>query len=205
MSNERPESHSEKPLPALGPQSAAEFSEKPLPPIGEREPETEEQERESEGLAVASQIMELQQRGHKGANWFFWVAALSVVNSISVHGGMSGYFVVGLGITLIVDGLAKVLGEQNPDFDIGLKVFAIGFAVAAALVVTAFGLLARRGALIFFAIGMFLYLLDGLLFLLVQGLMSVAFHAFALFWMWSGFSAFRQINAIQATLVEDAD
>lgn len=207
--SERPsEEFSEKPLPtpsSAGAEGSTEFSEKPLsPPAVESEPDAEP-EPDAAQLASLARILELQARGHKGANWFFWVAGLSIVNSISVHGGMTGYFVVGLGVTLVVDSIAKAIGEQHPEFDIGLKAFGIGFAVVAALVVTFFGWFARKGVLIIFAIGMILYLFDGLLFLILQDLMSVAFHGFALFWMWSGFSAFRQIRAIEAELREQVE
>ena len=129
-------------------------------------------------------ISELRERGQRGANWFFWVAGLSIVNSIAVHGGATGYFVVGLGITLVVDSIAKAVGEQNPGLQIGLQVVGTSFAVVVGAIVAGFGWLARKGMVIVFGLGMFLYLLDGLLFIVLQDFMSVAFHAYALFTMW---------------------
>jgi hypothetical protein len=187
--------------------SSEEFSEQPLPPQpASAEPESDPDDAtDSKRHASVARILELQERGHKGANWFFWVAGLSLVNSVIVHGGGTISFVVGLGITMVVDAIAKTVGEQHPEMDIVFKVLAIGFACTAAIMVTGFGWLARRGILIAYAIGMFLYLLDGLLFLFLQDLMSVAFHGFALFCMWSGFSAFRQLNALQTELREQLD
>jgi hypothetical protein len=183
-----------------------DFSEQPMPPPPGAEPERDPDEKDGAARhASVARIMELQERGHKGANWFFWVAGLSLVNSVIMHGGGATYFVVGLGVTLLVDAVCKDVGEQNPDIHTLLRVFAIGFALAVAVMVTGFGWLARKGILIVYAIGMALYLLDGLLFLVLQDLMSVAFHGFALFWMWSGFSAFREINKITAEMSEPPD
>jgi hypothetical protein len=148
--------------------------------------------RAAQRRSAAARIRELQERGLKGANWFFWVAGMSVVNSIVLHAGGQFFFVVG--------SFAKAVGEQNAGLDAGLKIFAIGFSVVAALIVAGFGMLARKGYLIPFAIGMVLYLLDGLIFLAFQDILSVAFHGWALYCMWCGFSAFRQIKAVEAEL-----
>ncbi len=47
---------------------------------------------------------------------------------------------------------------------------------------------------------MILYLLDGLIYVLVGDWMSVGFHAFVLFGMWSGFSAYREMKQMKAVL-----
>ncbi|MCK4829211.1 hypothetical protein KA005_76515, partial [bacterium] len=47
-----------------------------------------------------------------GANWFFWIAGLSLVNTIVFLFDGSIYFVVGLGITQIVDGIFYILGTE---------------------------------------------------------------------------------------------
>jgi hypothetical protein len=202
MADSSSEQFSEKPLPARtggGRQADGAFSEKPLPPPSDSDLDLKN-ERAAVRRAAEARVFELRQRGHRGANWFFWVAGLSIVDSVVAHGGGSLFFVVGLGVTLVVDAFAKAIGEQNADLDNGLKIFAIGFAVVVAIVVCGFGLLARKGYVIPFAIGMVLYLFDGLIFLLFQDVMSIAFHAWALYWMWNGLSAFRQIKAIEAEL-----
>ena len=51
-----------------------------------------------------------------------------------------------------------------------------------------------------FALGMILYLLDGLIYVMFQDWMSVGFHAFVLFGMWNGFNAYRQMKAMKAAL-----
>src|SRR5260370_4340546 len=63
---------------------------------------------------LAAQIRALQQAGQRGANWFFWVAGLSVLNSLLIHSGAGIYFVVGMGLSLLADGLADHLSQQHP-------------------------------------------------------------------------------------------
>jgi hypothetical protein len=182
-----------------------QFSEQPLPPL---RTEAESEARDAQVTArqvLIGRIADLREQGLKGANWFFWVAGLSIVNSVIMQGGGDLYFVVGLGVTLIVDGITKAVGEQNPEMAMTLKIVAVSFAILVAAVVAVFGWLARKGILAIFVIGMFLYLLDGLLFLMLQDLMSVAFHGFALFWMWSGFSAFRKMHAAEMELRDQLD
>ena len=204
MAEPSSEQFSEKPLPAASggaPHANGAFSENPLPPLPEVEAEpSPEEERAAARRAAEARIFALRQSGLKGANWFFWVAGLSIVNSIVAHTGGDRYFVVGLGVTLVVDGLAKAIGAQHANLQGVLMAFAIGFAVAVAIMVTGFGLLARKGYVIPFAVGMILYLCDGLIFLLFQDFLSVAFHGWALVWMWNGLSAFRKIKAIEADL-----
>ncbi len=53
-----------------------------------------------------------------------------------------------------------------------------------------------------FVIGMILYGLDGLIFLPVQDYLSFGFHLFALFFIFKGFSAMRELNKITVPLIE---
>ncbi len=155
-------------------------------------------------VALRMQLLALDQRGRIGANWFYWVAGLSLVNSVVLQSGGHGYFVIGLGITVLVDTFTGEMAKQSPDIATTLKALALGFDVVAAAIVAGFGWLARNRYLAVYAIGMFLYLLDGLLFLLFQDWLSVGFHAFALFCMGSGFAAFRKLDAMERSLTSQA-
>lgn len=150
--------------------------------------------------AVRAELAQLHARGTSGAGWFFWIAALSLVNSIISLTGGDRHFVVGLGVTFAADIVARVVAEQNPEAATVAKGVAFGFSVAVAGVLCLFGWLARRPLLPVFIIGMVLYLLDGLLYVLFQDWMSVGFHAFVLFGMWSGFQAYRQMLSMKAAL-----
>jgi hypothetical protein len=149
---------------------------------------------------AAASLADLEQRRTAGANWFFWVAGLSLVNSAILLRGGDTFFVIGLGITLIVDSMAQGIGNAEPELATTVKVAAFGFDLLAAAGLCLLGWLSRKGVLVVMALGMFLYLLDGLMFVLAQDWMSVAFHGFALWCMWQGFAAGRQFNALGVDL-----
>ena len=94
-------------------------------------------------------------RTQAGANWFFYIAGLSVVNSIIFLLHQNIQFVVGLGTTQVINALSK---GSVPGIVLGVIVAGI-FAL--------FGVFARKGQIWAFWVGMVLYLLDGLLILLV--------------------------------------
>jgi hypothetical protein len=153
----------------------------------------------SQEAEAATELLQLQSRHANGANWFFWIAALSLINSVIVHAGGEWSFVVGLGITQFIDAVAAVVAVEA---GAEAGVFATGFAFAADLVVAGafvlFGVLARKRHGWAFVLGMVLYGLDGLLFLLVGDWLSIAFHVFALFGLGSGLAAAHKITAMSA-------
>ena len=152
--------------------------------------------------AFLAQIAELVQRAAGGANWFFWVAGLSMINSLILLNGGETFFVIGLGVTLAADILARSIALEAPELTTLVTGISFGFDVVVALIVCGFGWLSRKRHLWAFALGMVLYALDGLLFVLIEDWMSVGFHAFALFCMGNGFLACRRLNAIERSLAE---
>jgi hypothetical protein len=150
---------------------------------------------------LAAGLAQLDQRGRSGADWFFWIAALSLINTAITHSGGDRHFIVGMGITQIVDVIAAEIAKQSPEAKAVIVGVAIAFSVVCSLVAAVVGYLSRNRWQVIFGLGMFVYLLDGLLFVLVQDWMSAGFHGFALFCMWGGFSAFRQLAVIEKQLV----
>ena len=135
-----------------------------------------------------------------GANWYYWIAGMSVVNSIVVL-FFSGdwHFIVGLGITQVIDAIAMEITKDMTGGIAILKALAFGFDTAVALVFALFGFLANKRMGWAFVVGMVLYGLDGLLLLLVGDYFSFGFHVFALFCIGKGYSALRTINRTLAT------
>jgi hypothetical protein len=124
-----------------------------------------------------------------GASWFYWIAGLSVVNSIIAFSGSGGGgFVVGLGVTQLIDGFGQSMEG-------GGKMVAIFLDVIAAGIFVLFGVFANKQHTWAFIVGMLLYALDGLLFLLFQLWLGLGFHAFVLFCLFRGFQACRALNA----------
>ncbi len=139
--------------------------------------------------AYRAQVAVAQAGIKRGASWFDWIAALSIVNSLIVLFNGNWHFVLGLGITEVVDYLAQRGGSTKGQ--------VIGFVVT--LAVAGFfwlmGRFAKQGQRWALIVGMFLYVLDGGLLILGQDWLSVAFHAYALFMLTKTFGAIKQFEA----------
>ena len=148
---------------------------------------------------LKQQLAELFERGKNGAGWFYWVAALSLINSVIMLSGGDFGFALGLGVTLFADALAvNVPAEGNKLMPI---VIAAVFDAVVLGMVALCGWLSQKRILPIFALGMFLYFLDGLIFVfLAFDIVSIGIHAFALFSMWNGFLAYRQLNQLERQL-----
>jgi len=121
-----------------------------------------------------------------GANWFFWVAILGVINSLIVwyFGLWSQFF--GLGATQYFDAQMVAAGAESQR----LTGLAINIGIAAVL--AAFGYLTRKGGDVAFIIGMFLYVFDSVIALGYRDFFGFGFHMFALFFMFKGLLASRR-------------
>jgi len=159
--------------------------------------ETESEEVES----VLTGEAEIQGTFHSGANWFYWIAGLSIVNSVAMLVGSEWGFVLGLGITQVFDAIALGVTEEteiqglSQGVSIGVRVFVFFIDLIIALVFVLFGWLANRRHGWAFIVGMVLYAMDGLIFLLVGDWLGVGFHGFALFCIFAGYSALRKLQA----------
>jgi hypothetical protein len=136
-----------------------------------------------------------------GANWFFWIAGLSFINTIiaRLEGGWT--FVMGLGFTQVIDVIASLIemeiGSEYATIVL-LANLAIDLVVIGIFVV--FGILARHQHRWAFIAGMVLYALDALLVLWLEDYLALAFHAFALFGIYKGLAALRKIKAMDRVI-----
>lgn len=121
-----------------------------------------------------------------GANWFFWIAALSVVNSLIVNFWPSVYTPFGLGATQSV-GLA--INQASSEM---MRWLGLAFNLLFAAFFAMFGYFGRRGSDMAFIVGMFLYFMDALLVLSYRDIFAFAFHILALFFMFKGLLANRR-------------
>ncbi len=148
----------------------------------------EAEKEETVPQADAGIAEEYSQRMKSGANWFYWVAALSLVNSIIILTGGTWNFIVGLGVTQFIDGFMQALSGQQGGFS-AFSVMALMLDVLVAGIFALFGYFAGRGSVAMFIIGMVLYVFDALIYLLVGDWLAMGFHAFALFFMGKGLMA----------------
>jgi hypothetical protein len=129
-----------------------------------------------------------------GANWFFWIAGLSLVNSVVLLAGSNWGFIIGLGITQFIDAIGLAIAEE---VGIAGKIIAFILDIVAAGIFVLFGVFARKKHSWAFIVGMVLYALDGLLFLLVKDILSIGFHIFALACIFSGLKALNKLEQAQ--------
>jgi hypothetical protein len=150
--------------------------------------------------AKLKEKLRLERRFNEGAKWFFWIAGLSVVNSIILFAGGKWNFLIGLGITQLIDGISIIIAKEvGPNAGMVIRAIALGVNVIIAGIFVLFGILAKRykwG----FIVGMIVYALDGLIFLMVPDFLSIGFHLFVLYGLYGGLKAFGQVKQSDSAL-----
>jgi len=127
----------------------------------------------------------LKRTARRGGNWFYWIAAASLVNTALYYGGAPISFAIGLGVTQLVDGF---VGGIAPQF----------YYLSAAIdVVIAAGFIGS------FIVGLTLYAFDALIYLALMILgrapmtiISIIWHGVALYFVWKGFQAARELKSL---------
>ena len=122
-----------------------------------------------------------------GASWFYWIAGLSLINTISAFTGSDWRFIVGLGITQLLDAFGTQFGGAGKIVVLVLDLLAAGSFVL-------LGVFAHKCRKWAFVTGMVLFALDGLIFMLVQDWIGVAFHVFVLYCLLQGLKACQELN-----------
>jgi hypothetical protein len=131
--------------------------------------------------------LELERGIKSGGSWFYWIAALTLVNTImSVSGSESG-FVLGLMFTLMVDAVAKGIGGLGVGIAVVIDAFAIGFFIL-------LGIFANKQHKWAFVVGMVIYAFDTLLTLVAQSWLGLGIHIFAI---WSIFIGYKKIQQLR--------
>lgn len=122
-----------------------------------------------------------------GADWFLWLAILSVINSLIVYFYNTPNTPVALGITQWLDGTHAGIGSSMSTGWLIINILIAG-------VLAMFGLLARRGNDIAFVVGIFLYLIDAFLVIGLRDLFGFGVHLLGLFFLFKGLLASRHIR-----------
>ncbi len=147
---------------------------------------------EAAGRAAA---LKIERQFKNGANWFFWIAALSLINSMAMKVGSSWHFIVGLGITRFLDAVARTVHVRtNAEFQAVILFMDVCFPALFA----AFGLAALKRSSDGFVLGMILYGLDALLLLLVFDVIGIVFHVIALIFLLRGWAALKKMPEMPA-------
>ena len=121
-----------------------------------------------------------------GGTWFCWIAGRSLVNALISALGMDWGFALGMAITSFFDALGEeIAGEGAAGNWLGFALQLIPIGATAALGYLA-GYKRQRWA---FVVGMVVFALDGLFFVLALAFVGIIIHGYALFAMFKGFRA----------------
>lgn len=150
------------------------------------------------------QKQKLMNRMRSGASWFYWIAALSVINTILIEFGSSINFIFGLGITQIIDALVFQWGfDLAPDAFTVLRVFGLAITLLIVLIFVLFGIYANKRQRWAFIAGMIVYAIDALAVLFVweqPDFLAFAFHLFVIWGLIRGLGAISQLEQLDDAL-----
>jgi hypothetical protein len=139
----------------------------------------------NERLAVSKMVAAT--RARSGARWFYWIAALAMVNSLVVYFGERFDFGARLGFASLADTLVKRAGSAGTVLDIVINGVVAGVFIS-------FGYFAAKARKWAFLLGMALYLADGLLLIERRHILSLGFHTYALYGISRGLAAAKQVQ-----------
>lgn len=142
----------------------------------------EVQKIQNEQIKLLESKMRVERQLFNGASWFYWIAGLSILNTIVYVMGFNLNFVLGLGVTQVIDAFAYY-GSGT----IKLIAFILDIIVAGIFVL--FGVYAKKRHVWAFITGMIIYTADALIFVFVKDWIAVGFHVFALYWVYKGLQA----------------
>lgn len=128
-------------------------------------------------------------RMRRGASWFFTIGVLSGINSVLQIFNAHIHFIFGLGITQVVDSMAKQSSNGT-----AVLLLMDGLFIGLLLLCGKWARERSQGA---FLGGMIAYALDGLLLLLFNAWIDAAVHAYALYRMWQGYAASRELEQLE--------
>jgi len=133
---------------------------------------------------------------NSGVKWFYYIAGLSLINSVFALAGSGWSFLAGLAVTQLITGFAVALNKQGGAV---ITVVAIVLNLIAAGIFFLLGAYGKKRHSWAFLVGMIGYGADTLLCILLGFLdarlfFSAAFHAYALFNLYKGFKASRELS-----------
>lgn len=154
-------------------------------------------EKKESSIVFEFEVESLTEDIQKAASWFFWIAGLSLINSLIFYFSAGVYFVVGLGISQFMDGFVTRI-MNGPSW----------IALIPSLMISGFfiyiGYRSRKYDKWAFVVGVVVYTLDALIYMYIEEWMAVGFHIFALVMISRGFFKVFEYNKASKQLEEQA-
>lgn len=163
----------------------------------------------------------LEDERRKGINWFYWISALSIINSIIIHYGSNRSFVVGLGITRLIDYRVDLSFRSMPFLyrlfnpilfsyrllernlmraDISPDTTRLFVSILLGAVFILFGVLGNKNMVWAVVTGMVVYAIDTLILLGIADYLGVVFHIFVLVMLYGGLRAVMTLNKTRSAV-----
>lgn len=153
-------------------------------------------------VAAVQKKIALENKIKAGVNWFFWIAGLSLVNTMIYLFGYTLTFVVGLGVTQIVDGFLAGIASQLGETGILVRFAGFGIDALIAGIFVTFGILGRKHKKWAVITGMALYAVDAVILLFFRDIFGAGFHIFALVGLGTGLRAIHELKAMEIPAID---
>lgn len=157
------------------------------------------QSQSDSGSSKSEEKLRIEKEIKNGANWFYWIAGLSLINTIALMANSSWNFPVGLGITQLVDAFTITLKQTFGNI-IVMAGSAINIIFAGLFVM--FGYFANRQSRRMFIAGMVLNGLDAIVFLFAKDWVGFGLHVFGSVMMYRGLSAIGKLENLKSEELE---
>ena len=130
-----------------------------------------------------------------GTGWLFLIAALSAVNSIIAVFGGELVFVVGLGITQVIDSLGFLIAAEAQNLSTLIKLVALALSLVPSIILGLFGFFGRKGQGWAFTAAAIVYGIDAVLVTVFGDFAGALFHLLGLFYIIRGAVAASRIKS----------
>jgi hypothetical protein len=149
-------------------------------------------------VQFAHRLMVLENQMKSGLNTFYWVAGLSMVNTVAFLTGGGISFVIGLASTQFIDALAHALATDLGS-SAGTIISIVGVVIDLFIVglFCLFGYMGRKRYGKVVILGITLYVLDAGLEILFQDWFAVLFHVLMLVSLVKGYRAINTLKKLE--------
>lgn len=144
-------------------------------------------------LEKKAELLEVVTKVHRSYDWFKWIAILSLINTVLIAINSNISFIFGLATNQFIYAFASIFAE-----DYGSSVLVIGYILQLICPLIFYGLYRqwhkfKKWPIV---VGVVIYGLDGLLYLYVDDMVSLLFHAYVMYAILKSFWEVDQIHSL---------